>query len=425
MRDMGLDFGYAMARMKSQDSVYDVVVIGGGPSGLMAAGTAAQNGAKVLLLEKNSTCGKKLLLTGNGRCNVTQNQANIRELIKSYGKNGPFLFSCFTAFSPQEVMEFFQNLGVDLKTEELNRVFPISDKATDILESLMLWVKGSGVQIKTKTTVKHVEISDGVFEITTDKEVIKSNNVIVATGGQSYPATGSTGDAFVWVKELGHTVVECVPALVPLKTREAAVHDLKGLSLDDVQISFGKNTTRGSMIFTHFGISGPAVFTVSREVSRSLAHGPVGMSVDLMPDKNATRLGDEMNAFISRSVNKDIKKILLNYFPDRLATAVCRASKIDPTKKAGQCTSKERESLIASMKSFNLTVTQTLGWSTAMVTSGGVSLKEVDPKTMQSKIVPGLFLVGEALDLDGPTGGYNLQIAWSTGHAAGLAASGV
>ncbi|MFA6160859.1 MAG: NAD(P)/FAD-dependent oxidoreductase [Patescibacteria group bacterium] len=417
-----------------------MIVIGGGPAGLMAAGRAAECGARVLLLEKNSAAGRKLLMTGNGRCNLTQKEDNVRELVKKY-HNGAFLFSAFHAFGPRRVIEFFEECGVRTKEEELQRVFPISNKAIDVLNALLDYLKAGKVTIKYNAIVKRIESKNGRIDavILADGTKLNAKKVILSTGGQSYPSTGSTGDGWKWLRDLGHTVVEPKPALVPLKVKETWVKELKGVSLQNVDVKVIKNKktiakTNGDFIFTHFGVSGPAILTVSREAVAALAgdcRAPsdyarndkkgmdVSLQIDLLPETTIEKLDRHLSASSKEFAAKSAKHVLDGLASSRLAEALIELAKIDPRKQCGQITKVERQTLVSLMKSMTLTVIGSLGFEVAMVTSGGVDVKEVDPKTMQSKLIDNLFFAGEVLDVDGPTGGYNLQMCWSTGFAAG------
>ncbi len=400
---------------------FDVVVVGGGPAGMLAAGTAAANGFKVVLVEKNKTLGKKLLLTGNGRCNLTQNEPDVRALVKRYGKNGPFLFSSFSAFGPGQVMEFFESLGVPLKTENLQRVFPKSDKAEDVRRALEKWLAKMGVKVVTGTSVIGLEVADDcVVGVETSRGTLKAKKVIVTTGGLSYPSTGSTGDAWAWVRVLGLEVTQPVPSLVPLKVQDKDVGGLKGLSLSDVEVAAAGAKARGDMIFTHFGLSGPAVFVVSGAVSRELSAGrQVEVSVDVLPDVGLDELDRRLLGMFRQASAKSLKNVLSEIVAPRLAECVCVRLKLQPSLKAGQFTADQRRRLARILKKIEFKAIDTLGWNTAMVTSGGLALNQIDPKTMECKKIKGLHFAGEVLDLDGPTGGYNLQVAWSTGRAAG------
>lgn len=400
---------------------------------MMAAGRAAESGARVFLLEKNFAAGRKLLMTGNGRCNVTQKEDNIRDLVKKY-RNGAFLFSAFHAFGPRQVIEFFEECGVRTKEEELQRVFPVSDKAVDVLNALLDYLKAGKVTIKYDATVKRIEAKDGHIDtvVLSDGTKLAAKKIILSVGGQSYPSTGSTGDGWKWLRDLGHNVIDPKPALVPLKVKEEWAKEIKGVSLKDVEVKVIQNKktiakTTGDFIFTHFGVSGPAILTVSREAVAALGmtegHDSNGMSVrlqiDLLPELSVEKVDGHLSAASKESAAKSAKHILDGLTSARLAEMLIKLAKIDPRKQCGQIMKAERQMLVTLLKSLTLTVTGSLGFEVAMVTSGGVDIKEVDPKTMQSKLIDNLFFAGEVLDVDGPTGGYNLQMCWSTGFAAG------
>ncbi len=409
---------------------FDVVVIGGGPAGMMAAGTAGRNGSSVLLLEKNNTLGKKLLLTGNGRCNLTHAEFDNKEFIKSLGKKGKFLFSSLNVFGPEEVMEFFANLGVPIKIEAGGKVFPASNKADDVLRALEKYLKNNKVEVMMRADVLGFEIEEknGQKKITgvhLKRGVIYADKFILTTGGASYPLTGSTGSGYAWARACGHTIVTPIPTLVPLKTEENWVKEAQGVSLKDARISLVQNNKKtfsqqGDLIFTHFGLSGPTILNLSRKMTElENQKENIFISIDLKPAMDKKALDIFLQKDFIKHANKNVINYLAETVPAKLAKALLRLANIPAEKKNNVITREERGKIVNLLKDLRLTVVGDTGFDQAMVTRGGVELKEVDPKTMQSKIVPNLYLAGEVLDLDGPTGGYNLQICWSTGHAAG------
>ncbi len=391
----------------------------------MAAGCAAELGARVILLEKNPACGRKLLMTGNGRCNVTQDENNIRELVKKY-KNGSFLFSAFSKFGPSDMRDFLSQLGVQTKVEELGRVFPISNKANDVLDAMLEYLKQGKVEIRYNANVTGFEEKDNkITAVKLSDGKIEAKKFILCTGGSSYPSTGSDGTTYAWLRSLGHTVVEPLPALVPLKVSDAWVKELKGLTFENVALKLevgGKiiAKSQGAMLFTHFGLSGPAILTVSREAVSALKSGQdVRLSLDIFPQKSAQDLNLQIKNLFRENARRTAANALATIITARLAPKILQLSNIYETRQSGQITKQERERLVTCLKNISLQISGSMGFDVAMVTTGGVDVKEVDPKTMQSKIITNLYLAGEVLDIDGPTGGYNLQSCWSTGRAAG------
>ena len=402
----------------------DIVVIGGGPAGLMAAGRAAELGARVVLLEKNKACGRKLLMTGNGRCNVTQLVENARDLAKNY-TNGSFLISSFTRFGPRSMIDFLEDQGIKTKVEELNRVFPKSDKAQDVLNAMLGYLESGKVQINYNSNVaglvtkgrriRAVKLSNG--------QELEAKAFIITAGGCSYSSTGSDGGAWAWLAKLGHKIVEPVPALVPLKIKELWIKKLKGVSLSSVRLSSSSKTleTQGGMIFTHFGISGPAVLNFSRLIARDLNSGPVTFDLDLLPEISSEKLFSNLLSLFNQNPAWTIKRTLSTLIPSSLVPEILLLAQVSPEIKSGQVTVKQRDLLVDNLKNIHLTATGSLGFDTAMVTTGGVDVKEVDSKNMRSRLFDNLYLAGEVLNLDGPTGGFNLQMCWSTGFVAGEA----
>lgn len=404
----------------------DVLVIGGGAAGLMAAGTAAARGLRVTLMERNDRLAKKVRITGKGRCNVTNNCADLQTLIAQIPGNGRFLYSAFSAFMPADTMRFFEEQGVALKTERGSRVFPVSDSAHDIAEALARFAKQSGVQCVTGRASELLVRDGAVCGVRTeDGAEYPCRRVIVATGGLSYPLTGSTGDGYRLAEAVGHTIVEPKPSLVPLVCREGFCSDLMGLSLRNVTlraIDTKKNRTvyseLGEMLFTHFGVSGPLVLSASAHM-RPMERARYALSVDLKPALTPEQLDKRVQRDFSENINRNYINALNGLLPKKLVPVIVKLSGIPASLKTNQITREQRQALVGLLKDLRLTVTGFRPVDEAIITSGGVKTSEVDPKTMQSKLVGGLYFAGEVLDVDAYTGGYNLQIAFSTGRLAG------
>ncbi|NTU67151.1 MAG: NAD(P)/FAD-dependent oxidoreductase [Candidatus Moranbacteria bacterium] len=408
---------------------FDIAVIGGGASGMMAAGRAAELGAKVVLIEKNIFLGKKLLMTGGGRCNITNISLHTENLAEKLGRNGKFLFSSLYSFGPQEVIDFLAELKVKTRVEENGKVFASSGRASDVIDALTIYLRRNGVEIITGKEVLGFDLKDSLIEsVRLEDRNILASNFILSTGGKSYPATGSTGAGYFWAKDMGHTVIPPAPALSPIRIKGDVTQSLQGLSFNDVSVRImqdgnKKLEKRGEMIFTHFGLSGPMILNMSKAIGEILREGKTSVEIDTHPDETHDELDKMIQDGFRDNSNKDLKNHIADFMPDKLAAVVPGLLQIDPDKKINLVTKEERRRITNLLKGFRLNIEGVMGFDSAMVTGGGVSLKEVDPRTMRSKIVPNLFLTGEILDLDGPTGGYNLQIAWSTGRAAGESAA--
>lgn len=404
---------------------FDVAVIGGGAAGMMAAISASLEGAKVVLIEKNKTLGKKLLLTGNGRCNITQAIFETKEFIEKLGKNGKFLFSSLSVFGPKQTLDFFEKLGLKTKIEKNRRVFPLSDRAQDVLIVLEKALKNNGVKIILNQKVQGFETKAGKIEcVELANTKIYANNFIISTGGKSFPATGSSGDGYVWLEKMGHNIIAPAPALVPIKLGETWIKELQGISLENVGINLIQNNQEiklgiGEIIFTHFGLSGPAVINASKIIGEYLKKGEVSLRLDLLPNLKLSELEEKIKIDFENYKKRNLKTYLSEYFPQKLVKVLINLSGFEDDRKIYAISKLERINLVRLIKSIPTTVESLLDFNHAMITSGGVSLKEVDPKTMRSKNISNLFFAGEVLDLDGPTGGYNLQIAWTTGYVAG------
>ncbi len=407
----------------------DLIVIGAGPAGIMAAFTAARKGASVILFEKNKTIGRKLAITGAGRCNLT-NLTDMNELISNTPGNGRFLYGAFQRLNPEALMNFFQNsLGLPLKVERGNRVFPESDKAQDVVGVLYQELKSSGVEIRTSTKVAGLVIEPGRIRgvrLDNGKEVY-SSKVLVATGGLSYPGTGSTGDGYQFARLAGHQIIPLTPSLIPLETLEPWVKRLEGLSLVNVEItSFheGKKLQSefGEMLFTSFGVSGPIILSLSRKISLLVLDKPnsVSISIDLKPALTKEELDLRVQRDFSKSLNKIFKNVLDELLPQKIIPVIIELSAIDPLKPVHQINKEERLHLVDLLKNLTLTILKPRPIAEAIVTAGGVNTKEINPKTMESKLIQGLYFAGEVVDVDAYTGGFNLQIAFSTGFVAGL-----
>lgn len=409
---------------------YDVVVIGGGPAGMIAAGRAGELGSSVLLVEKNNNLGLKLLVTGNGRCNITNKKDKITQMINMYGKKGKFLYSSFYKFGVTEIINFFENKGLKTKVENTGRVFPESDRAKDVLKTLLSYLHNSNVEIRTASEVKNIILENKKIKkiiLVGEREII-SSKYIIATGGKSIPKTGSTGDGFEWAKRLGHQVNKTIPILVPIILKEKVVKKLEGLSLKNVEISIIKNNKKiiskqGELIFTSNGVSGPVIINLSREIAKE-PFIELLFRMDLFPDSNHKELDANIQKIFKENSNKILKNVLGYLLPQRLVPILLNISNVDGEKTINSVVKLERKKIIKIMKEFSLQISGLAGYEKAIVTSGGVDLKDVDPKTMKSKLIENLYFAGEVLDIDGPTGGYNLQIAWSTGYVSGEGAAG-
>ena len=398
--------------------MFDGVVIGGGPAGLYAAIHAAKQGSRVLLLERNDRLGKKLLITGKGRCNVT-NDCSAQEVLQNIPRNGRFLFSAMENHPPKAVMDFFTTNGCPLKTERGNRVFPVSDKSQSILETLKRTATSAGVTIRTGRVTEIMTADGRVSGVRTDQETIPCGWVILATGGLSYPTTGSTGDGYRMAKVLGHTVTACEGSLVPLETEGSDCPDMQGLSLRNVGVKLinekGKVLYKdfGELLFTHFGISGPTVLSASAHIK-----GNCRLAIDLKPALDEGKLNDRILRDLEMYQNRAMENALTDLLPRSMIPVVLRRLQIDPQLQANSLKKQDRRALVELLKNFTVTITGKRPVAEAIITSGGIKTSEIDPKTMESKLVPGLYFAGEIIDCDAYTGGFNLQIAWATAFAA-------
>jgi len=405
-----------------------IVVIGGGAAGMMAACTAAERGAAVTLIERNSQLGIKVNITGKGRCNVT-NDSEPEGLIKNTLTNGRFLYSAFAAFSAQDTMAFFARIGVPLKVERGKRVFPVSDHARDITGALKTHLHRLGVTI-LQHRVKGITVKEGAVSGVSlqDGSVIEADRVILATGGRSYPRTGSDGDGYRMAQALGHTVTALRPSLVPLITKETTPAQMEGLSLKNVTLTVKKDGKKifsdfGEMVFTAKGISGPLVLSASAHLGGKKHTYPYQAFIDLKPALDMDTLDKRLLRDFEENINRDFSNALSNLLPAKMIPIMIEMCGIPGRQKVNTITRAQREHLCRLLKAFPFTVIAAGSWDEAVVTAGGVAVKEIDPKTMASKLVPGLYFAGEIMDVDAYTGGFNLQIAWSTGYCAGQAAA--
>ena len=403
--------------------IYDGIVIGGGPAGMFAAITAARQGCRVLLLEANGRLGKKLLITGKGRCNVTNNCA-ADEVLRNVPRNGKFLFSAMDAFPPQRIMEFFESHGCPLKTERGNRVFPVTDKSASILECLQKEMSRAGVTVKTGRVTKILTEEGTVTGVQLGQEKIACHWVILATGGVSYPATGSTGDGYAMAQSLGHTLIEPQGSLVPLETAGQDCQDMQGLSLRNVFVKLlnGKGKVLykdfGELLFTHFGVSGPTVLSASAHLKGEGCK----LLIDLKPALDEGKLNERILRDLEMYRNRTMENALTDLLPRSMIPVVLRKLQIPHDLQANSLKKEQRRSLVELLKAFPVEITGKRPVAEAIITSGGIKVSEIDPKTMASKRVPGLFFAGEIIDCDAYTGGFNLQIAWATAYCAALGA---
>ncbi len=409
---------------------YDVIVIGAGPAGLMAAGQAAAKGKKVLLLEKMQSPGRKLLLTGKHRCNLT-NTAPVQNALTHFNPGGRFLTQLFYRFFADELREFFAQLGVPTVVQRGGRVFPTSEKARDVLEALVTWNRQNGVDLFTESAVLELKIqNEKIHSVITGKQTYSTNAVILATGGKAYPGTGSTGDGYSFARQAGHTIIPPHPALVPLVAAGDIPQKLQGLSLKNISASVWINQKKstqlfGELMFTHFGLSGPVILALSRQIVASLQRGnQIEIVIDLKPALDHNTLDARLLRDIQALGRKQFSSLLEGLLPKKIIPICCEQTSIPREKKISQLSGAERKHLRAWLKdNFRFLITSHQGFDQAIITAGGVYTSEVYPETMESKLIQGLFFAGEILDVDADTGGYNLQAAFSTGWAAGLAAA--
>lgn len=409
-----------------------VIVVGGGAAGMFAAIAAAKNGHQVTLYEKNEKLGKKIFITGKGRCNIT-NAADMEELFDAVVTNSKFLYSSFYGYTNQNVIDFFEDAGVPVKIERGNRVFPISDHSSDVIRALEREMKKVGVKVCLNTEVKSVEAEKGKFNkvVLKDTTTQAADACIVATGGLSYRSTGSTGDGFRFAENVGHKVTQCFPSLVPMETKEPWICELQGLSLRNVEAKIldGKKELYkdfGEMLFTHFGVSGPLIISASSYVGKKFMDKngqkkELTLEIDLKPALTEEQLDQRVLRDFEENHNRQFKNAITKLFPTKLIPVMLELGGIDPEKKVNSIEKEERKQFVRLIKHFRMTLTGLRGYLEAIITKGGVNVKEIDPGTMESKLVKGLYFAGEVLDLDALTGGFNLQIAWSTGYAAGNA----
>lgn len=409
-----------------------VIVVGGGAAGMFAAIAAAKNGHQVTLYEKNEKLGKKIFITGKGRCNIT-NAADMEELFDAVVTNSKFLYSSFYGYTNQNVIDFFEDAGVPVKIERGNRVFPFSDHSSDVIRALEREMKKVGVKVCLNTEVKSVEAEKGKFNkvVLKDTTTQTADACIVATGGLSYRSTGSTGDGFRFAENVGHKVTQCFPSLVPMETKEPWICELQGLSLRNVEAKIldGKKELYkdfGEMLFTHFGVSGPLIISASSYVGKKFMDKngqkkELTLEIDLKPALTEEQLDQRVLRDFEENHNRQFKNAITKLFPTKLIPVMLELGGIDPEKKVNSIEKEERKQFVHLIKHFRMTLTGLRDYPEAIITKGGVNVKEIDPGTMESKLVKGLYFAGEVLDLDALTGGFNLQIAWSTGYAAGNA----
>lgn len=404
---------------------YDVIIIGGGPAGIIAAGRAGELGARVLLLEKNERLGVKLLITGGGRCNLTNYILDPKILASNFGPSGKFLISAFNKFGAKDIIDLLSDYNVPTKIKKNNQVFPLSNKATDVSQALKNYLKQSRVEIKLGSQVKKIitrQSNIAKIELA-DGQILTAANYIIATGGKSYPATGSTGDGFAWLKKLGHHIIPLRPSLVPIITKEKFIKQIEGVSLEQAKICLLADQKKiisfsGDLIFTSQGLSGPAILNLSRYVNGGQGKKQ-WLEIDFVPEISQDELDKKFQNILASNGNKQLKNILDIFIPQRLANTIINLIPINPEILGNAIDKEKRKKIIKLLKSFQLEIKGPDDYSRAMVTAGGIDLKEVDSKNMRSKIISNLFIAGEILDIDGPTGGFNLQACWSTGYVAG------
>ena len=402
-----------------------VIVVGGGAAGMMACHAAAMCGHQVTLLEKNEKLGKKIYITGKGRCNLT-NASDMEVLFANVMSNRKFLYSAFYTFDNNQVIDLFEMNGMATKTERGNRVFPVSDHSSDVISTMAKVLKNDNVEVKLNTTVQSLIIKENkACGVIVNGKEISADNVILCTGGLSYPSTGSTGDGYEFAKKAGHRITDCTPSLVPFNIREEWVKDLQGLSLKNSAITIYDEKKKlysdfGEMLFTHFGVSGPMILSASGNIKAAEFAKPLKLVIDLKPAMTEEQLDKRILRDFDENKNKQFRNSVSKLLPSKLIPIIINLSGIDPDKKVNEISKEERNHFVHLLKNLTMTINGLRGWNEAIITKGGINVKDVNPSTMESKLVSNLFFAGEVLDLDAMTGGYNLQIAWSTGYLAGL-----
>ena len=402
-----------------------VIVVGGGAAGMMACHAAAMCGHQVTLLEKNEKLGKKIYITGKGRCNLT-NASDMEVLFANVMSNRKFLYSAFYTFDNNQVIDLFEMNGMATKTERGNRVFPVSDHSSDVISTMAKVLKNDNVEVKLNTTVQSLIIKENkACGVIVNGKEISADNVILCTGGLSYPSTGSTGDGYEFAKKAGHRITDCTPSLVPFNIREEWVKDLQGLSLKNSAVTIYDEKKKlysdfGEMLFTHFGVSGPMILSASGNIKAVEFAKPLKLVIDLKPAMTEEQLDKRILRDFDENKNKQFRNSVSKLLPSKLIPIIIDLSGIDPDKKVNEISKEERNHFVQMLKNLTMTINGLRGWNEAIITKGGINVKDVNPSTMESKLVSNLFFAGEVLDLDAMTGGYNLQIAWSTGYLAGL-----
>ncbi len=412
-----------MKKKQTATEIYDAIVIGGGAAGMMAAGRAAELGFRVLLLEKNKTLGVKLNLTGGGRCNITNAIFNTRDFLSVYGDAKEFLFSAFSQFGVQDTFDFFKRLGLPLVVEARTRAFPNTQKAADVTKALERYMRKHGVIIRLNRGVNKVLMKDKLVQAVSGKEVYFAKNLILATGGLSHPETGSTGDGFKWLSGLGHTVRESSPDIVPLEVKESWVKKLAGVSLSFMKITFfvdGQKvfSKKGKILFTHFGLSGPLILNSARRVKEMFERGIVTVEIDAFPDTDLGSLEKYILKIFEKNKNKFVRNAFLDIAPAGAAEAIFPLLGLDKNLKVHDATKEKRKQIARLLKAWPATVSRLMGFDRAVVSDGGVCLAEIDTRSMRSKIQPNLFILGDLLDINRQSGGYSLQLCWTTGFVA-------
>lgn len=412
-----------------KNAIWDVVVVGGGPAGMMAAGRAALRGLKVVIIEKNKSLGKKLLITGGGRCNVTNSEFDNRKLLEKFKEDGKFLFSAFSQYSVKETLEFFHLKGMETKVENELRTFPVSNSARSVWDVLVAYLKEHDVNVLSNSPVTGLLREDGKIVGVTlqNRKGVRGNSIIIATGGISRPETGSTGDGYEWLRELGHTIITPELSLVPITTKEEWNRRVAGVSLDNAKVTVLQNNQKqaqikGKILFTHVGLSGPTILNLSKDIGELLKYGEVALSLDILPEEDYATLNTRLQNLFKEHDKKKIANALGKLIAPALAPVMIELSEINPDTPCHSVKREERVRLIKLLKNIPLSVKGLLGAGKAVITSGGVALDEVDFKTMRSRLYPNLYLVGDILNIDRPSGGYSLQLCWTTGYVAGNSA---